>query len=68
MVDLRFCSPMEIHRALQEHQDATVDIIAVVAAMDASNHTPYCPYEIWEVALMDDRYISKFVFDVQYIA
>jgi hypothetical protein len=36
--------------------------------VDASNHTPYCPYEIWEVALMDDRYVSKFVFDVQYIA
>jgi hypothetical protein len=64
MVVLRYCSPMEIHRALQEPQDTTVDILAVVAAMDASDHTPYYPDEIWEVTLMDDRYASKLVFDV----
>jgi hypothetical protein len=55
--------PREIHRALQELQDTTVDILAVVAAMGASDHTPYYPDEIWEVALMDDRYASKLVFD-----
>jgi hypothetical protein len=31
--------------------------------MDASNPTPYYPDEIQEVALMDDRYVSKLVFD-----
>jgi hypothetical protein len=31
----RYCSPMEIHHALQEPQNATIDILAVVAAMDA---------------------------------
>jgi hypothetical protein len=68
MVVLRFCSPKEIHHVLQEPQDATVDILAVVAAVDASDRTLYYPYEIWEVALMDDRYVLQFVFDVQYIA
>jgi hypothetical protein len=65
MVLLRFHSPMEIHHALQEPQDATVDILAIVAVMDASDRTSHYPDEIWEVALMDDRYISKFVFGVQ---
>jgi hypothetical protein len=59
---------MEIHRALQEPQDATVDILVVVAVMDVSDRTPYYPDEIREVALMDDRYVLKFVFDVQYTA
>jgi hypothetical protein len=59
---------MEIHRALEEPQDATVDILVVVAVMDVSDRTPYYPDEIREVALMDDRYVSKFVFDVQYTA
>jgi hypothetical protein len=68
MVVLRFCSPMEIHCALQEPQDATVDILAVVAAVDASDRTPYYPDEIREVVLMDDRYVLKFVFNVHYIA
>jgi hypothetical protein len=31
---------MEIHRALQEPQNATVDILVVVAAVDASDRTP----------------------------
>jgi hypothetical protein len=64
MVFLRYCSLMEIHRALQEPQDTTVDILDVVAAVDVSDRTPYYPYEIREVALMDDRYASKLVFDV----
>jgi hypothetical protein len=68
MVVLMFCSAMEIHHDLQEPYDATVDIFAVVAAVDASDCTPYCPDEIWEVTLMDDRYVLKFVFYVQYIA
>jgi hypothetical protein len=55
---------MEIHRALQEPQDTTVDILDVVAVVDVSDRTPYYPYEIREVALMDDRYASKLVFDV----
>jgi hypothetical protein len=63
MVGLRYCSPMEIQRAMQEPQNATVDILAVVAVMDASDRTPYYPDEIREVALMDDRYVSKLVFD-----
>jgi hypothetical protein len=46
MVVLRYYSPMEIQRAMQELQDSTVDILAVVAAIDASNHTPYFPDEI----------------------
>jgi hypothetical protein len=60
---LRYCSPMEIQRAMQEPQNATVDILAVVAVMDASDRTPYYPDEIREVALMDGRYVSKLVFD-----
>jgi hypothetical protein len=34
-----------------------------VAAVDASDHTPCCPVEIRELTLMDDRYVSKLVFD-----
>jgi hypothetical protein len=59
---------MEIHRALQEPWNATVDILAVVATVDASDHTPHYLDEIQEVALMDDRYISKLVFDAHYFA
>jgi hypothetical protein len=63
MVVLKYCSPMEIQRALQEPQNTIVDILAVVAAIDAPDHTPYYPDEIRELALMDDRYVSKLVFD-----
>jgi hypothetical protein len=59
---------MEIHHALQEPQNVTVDILAVVATVDALDRTPYYPYEIWEVALMNDRYVLKLVFDVHYFA
>jgi hypothetical protein len=34
-----------------------------VAAVDASDHTPYYPDEIREVALMNDRYVSNMMFD-----
>jgi hypothetical protein len=64
MVVLRYCSPMEIQRAMQEPQDSTIDILAIVAVVDASDHTPYYPNEIREFTLMDDRYVSKLVFDV----
>jgi hypothetical protein len=50
---------MEIQRALQQPHNDIVDILAVVAAMDASNRTPYYPDEIREVTLMDDRYVSN---------
>jgi hypothetical protein len=63
MVVLSYCSPMEIQRALQQPYNATVDILAVVAAVAVSNHTPYYPDEIREVALMNDRYVSNTVFD-----
>jgi hypothetical protein len=63
MVVLSYCSPMEIQRALQQPHNATIDILAIVAVVDASNRTPYYPDEIREVALMDDRYISNTVFD-----
>jgi hypothetical protein len=63
MVVFSFYSFMEIQRALQEPHNATVDILAVVATVDASDHTPYYPDEIREVALMDDRYVSNMVFD-----
>jgi hypothetical protein len=63
MVVLSYCSPMEIQRALQQLNNATIDILAVVAAVDASDHTPYFPDEIREVALMDDRYMLPTVFD-----
>jgi hypothetical protein len=54
---------MEIQYALQQPHNATVDILAIVAAVDASDHTPYYPDEIWEVILMDDRYVSNTMFD-----
>jgi hypothetical protein len=54
---------MEIQHALQQPHNATVDILAIVAAVGASDCTPYYPDEIWEVALMDDRYVSNTVFD-----
>jgi hypothetical protein len=63
MVVLRYCSPMEIQRALQEPQNTTVVILAVVVAVDASDRTPYYPAEIRELALMDDRHVLKLVFD-----
>jgi hypothetical protein len=56
---------MEIHRALQEPQNATIVILAIV---DASDHTSYYPDEIREVTLMNDRYVSKLVFDVHNFA
>jgi hypothetical protein len=37
---------MEIQRALQQPHNDIVDILAVVAVMDASNRTPYYPDEI----------------------
>jgi hypothetical protein len=46
MVVLRYCSPMEIQRALQEPQNTIVDILTIVAAVDASDRTPYYPAEI----------------------
>jgi hypothetical protein len=46
MVVLSYYSPMEIHRTLQEPHDTTVDILAIVAIVDASDHTPYYPDEI----------------------
>jgi hypothetical protein len=54
---------MEIQRAMQELQNTTIDILAIVTAVDASDRTPYYPDEIRELALMDDRYVSKLVFD-----
>jgi hypothetical protein len=63
MVVLSYCSPMEIQRALQQPHNATVDILAVVATVDASDRTPYFPDEIREVTLMDDRYVLPTVFD-----
>jgi hypothetical protein len=62
---LRYYSLMEIQHAMQKPQDSTIDILDVVAAVDALNCTPYYPDEIQELTLMDDRYISKLVFDVQ---
>jgi hypothetical protein len=59
---------MEIHRALQEPENASIDILAVVAAVDASDHTPYYPDEIRDVTLMDDRYVSKLVFHVHHFS
>jgi hypothetical protein len=37
---------MEIQRALQEPQNATIDILVVVAAVDASDRTLYYPDDI----------------------
>jgi hypothetical protein len=54
---------MEIQHALQQPHSATTDILAVVAAVDALDHTPYYLNEIREVALMDDMYVSNTVFD-----
>jgi hypothetical protein len=54
---------MEIHRALQQPHNATVDILAVVVVVDASDRTSYFPNEIRGVALMDDRYVLPTVFD-----
>jgi hypothetical protein len=39
-----------------------------VVAVDASDRTPYYPYEIQEVAFMDDRYVLRLVFDGHYFA
>jgi hypothetical protein len=63
MVVLSYYSLMEIQRALQQPHNATVDILVVVAAMVALDHTPYYPDVTREVALMDDRYVSNMVFD-----
>jgi hypothetical protein len=54
---------MEIQRPLQEPQNTTIDILVVVDAIDASDCTPYYHIEIRELTLMDDRYVSKLVFD-----
>jgi hypothetical protein len=62
MFVLRYCTPIEIQRAMQEPQNS-IDILAVMAAVDASDRTPYYPDEIRELALIDDRYVLKLVFD-----
>jgi hypothetical protein len=64
MVVLRYYSPMEIQRAMQEPQDSPVDILVVEAAIDASDRTPYFPDEIQELTLIDDTYVLKLVFNV----
>jgi hypothetical protein len=63
MVFLGSCSPMEIQRALQQPHNAIIDILVVVATVDASDRTPYYPDEIREVTLMDDRYVLNTVLD-----
>jgi hypothetical protein len=63
MVVLSYYSPMDIQRALQQPHNTTIDILAIVATVDASDRTPYYPDEIREVALMDGRYVSNAVFD-----
>jgi hypothetical protein len=63
MVVLMYCSPMEIQRALQEPHNSTIDILAVVVAVDALDHIPYYLDDIREVALMDERYVLKLVLD-----
>jgi hypothetical protein len=63
MVVLSNCSPMKVQRALQEPHNASIDILTVVAIVDALHRTPYYPDEIREVTLMDDRYVSKMLFD-----
>jgi hypothetical protein len=54
---------MEIQRALRECKNTTVDILAVVAAVDASDRTSYYHTQIRELTLMDDRYVLKLVFE-----
>jgi hypothetical protein len=63
MVVLSYCSPMEIQRALQQPHNATIDILAIVATVDALDRTPYYLDEIRDVALMDDRYVLNTVLD-----
>jgi hypothetical protein len=63
MVVLSLCFPMDIQHALQEPHNANVDILAIVAIVDASDRTLYYPDEVREVALMDDRYILNKVLD-----
>jgi hypothetical protein len=63
MVVLSYCSPMEIQHALRQPHNTTVDILVVVATMDASDRTPNNLNEIREVALMDDRYVLNTVLD-----
>jgi hypothetical protein len=63
MVVLSYGSPIEIQHALQQPHNITVDILAIVAAVDALNRTLYYPDEIREVALMDDRYVLNMMFD-----
>jgi hypothetical protein len=63
MVVLSYCSPMEIQHALQQPHNATVDILAIVAAVDALDCTQYFPDEIEEVTLMDDRYVLPTMFN-----
>jgi hypothetical protein len=52
MVVLSYCSTTEIRCALQQPHNTTVDILAVVAIVDASDRTLYYPDEIREAALM----------------
>jgi hypothetical protein len=63
MVVLSYYSRLEIQRALQQPHNTTVDILAVVADVDASDHTPHYPDKIRDVTLMNDRYVSNTVFD-----
>ena len=57
MVVLSYCAPLELRRAMIEPQGASVDVLAVVAAVADSDRTPWYPHEVREIALMDDRYV-----------
>jgi hypothetical protein len=54
MVVQSYYSPMEIQHVLQQPHNATIDILDVVALVDASDRTPYYPDEIREIAVMHD--------------
>jgi hypothetical protein len=63
MFVLSGCAPVVLQDAMQHPNNTCVDVLVVVAVVDASDCTPYYPDEIREIALMDDRLVLHLFID-----
>jgi hypothetical protein len=64
MFVLSGCAPVALQDAMQHPDNTCVGVLVVVAAVDASDCTPYYPDEIREIALMNnDRLVLHLFID-----
>ena len=60
MAFLSSSAPMNLLQAMRQEDGTSVDIIAIVGSVADSDDTPYYPYRVREVALVDHRYCTYF--------